>query len=335
MSRKERRASSRCESSPVNNDRSKDRNWKPTLASAWHDNKMQARFGRVLTAMVTPFHSDGSLDLQGAQQLARYLTTQGGSDGLVIAGTTGESPTLTHDEQIDLISAVTEAIDKPVVAGAGSNDTRAAVELSERATEVGAAGLLHVAGYYNRPSQAGLREHFRACAQSTDLPILLYDIPGRTGRKIATETMAELFATVPNIIGVKDASANPAETARLLAISPDDTEVYSGDDGLTLALLAIGAVGTIGVATHWIGCEVAEMMEAFFAGDVDSAAEINRRLIPSYQFETGDDAPNPVPTKAMLQVMGLPGGPTRMPMGPEPEGLQAEAQAVLSALGRP
>ena len=276
---------------------------------------MQARFGRVLTAMVTPFHSDGSLDLDGAARLARHLTEQGGSDGLVVAGTTGESPTLTHDEQIDLISAVVDAIDNPVVAGAGSNDTRAAVELSERATQAGAAGLLHVAGYYNRPSQAGLLEHFRACAEATDLPILLYDIPARTGRKIATETMVDLFATVPNIIGVKDASANPAETARLLSLSPDGTEVYSGDDGLTLALLAVGAVGTIGVATHWIGVETAEMMEAFFAGDVGKAAEINRRLIPSYEFETGDTAPNPVPTKAMLRILGLPGGPTRMPMG--------------------
>ena len=295
---------------------------------------MQARFGRVLTAMVTPFGSDGSLDLEGAQKLARYLTTEGGSDGLVIAGTTGESPTLTHDEQIDLIAAVVEAIDKPVVAGAGSNDTIAAVELSQRAAEAGAAGLLHVAGYYNRPSQAGLREHFRACAQSTDLPILLYDIPGRTGRKIATETMAELFNTAPNIIGVKDAAANPVQTARLLTLSPPGTEVYSGDDGLTLPLLAIGAVGTIGVATHWAGVETSQMLAAFFAGDVHAAAEINRRLIPSYEFETGDEAPNPVPAKAMLRVMGLPGGPTRSPMGPEPEGLQQSAEAVLSALRR-
>lgn len=287
--------------------------------------------------MVTPFRADRSLDIVGAQTLARYLATEGGSDGLVVAGTTGESPTLTHDEQIDLIAAVVDATDgtnASVVAGAGSNDTRAAAELSERATEAGASGLLHVAGYYNRPSQAGLMEHFRACAESTDLPILLYDIPGRTGRKIATETMAELFATVQNIIGVKDAAANPSETARLLALSPPDTEVYSGDDGLTLSLLAIGAVGVIGVATHWVGVETSKMIDAFFAGDVGGAAAINRTLIPSYQFETSDLAPNPVPTKAMLRVMGLPGGPTRLPMGPEPEGLQQSAEAVLSALNR-
>jgi 4-hydroxy-tetrahydrodipicolinate synthase len=291
-------------------------------------------FGRVLTAMVTPFKPDGSLDLDGAQALARWLTTEGGNDGLVIAGTTGESPTLTHSEQIDLIAAVAEAIDGPVVAGAGSNDTRAAVELTQRASEAGAAGILHVAGYYNRPSQAGLADHFRACASVTDKPVILYDIPGRTGRKIASETMLELFETVENIIGVKDAAGNPGETARLLSLAPPDTEVYSGDDGLTLPLLAVGAVGTIGVATHWVGCETRAMMEAFFGGDVAAATELNRSMMPSYAFETGDEAPNPIPTKAMLRVLGLPGGPTRPPMGPEPDWVEIEAKAVLAGLGR-
>jgi len=295
---------------------------------------MEARFGRVLTAMVTPFNADGSLDLDGAQALASHLTTEGGNDGLVIAGTTGESPTLTHDEQIDLIRAVVDATDTPVVAGAGSNDTSAAVELTKRATGAGAHGILHVAGYYNRPSQAGLSEHFRACAAATDLPVLLYDIPGRTGRKIATETMVDLFTDVENIIGVKDAAGNPGETARMLSLAPDTTEVYSGDDGLTLALVAIGAVGVIGVATHWVGNETTEMMNAFFGGDVRKAAEINRRLIASYEFETGDLAPNPIPAKAMLRVLGLPGGPTRMPMGPEPDFVEADAKTVLADLGR-
>jgi 4-hydroxy-tetrahydrodipicolinate synthase len=300
----------------------------------WHHGSMDARFGRVLTAMVTPFNEDGSLDLDGAQALASHLTTEGGNDGLVIAGTTGESPTLTHDEQISLVRAVVEAIDGTVIAGAGSNDTRAAVELTKRATAAGAHGILQVAPYYNRPHQAGMSEHFRACAAATDLPVLLYDIPGRTGRKIATETMADLFADVENIVGVKDAAGNPGETARLLSIAPDGTEVYSGDDPLTLPLLAVGAVGTIGVATHWVGNEVAEMMNAFFAGDVKKAAAINRRLIPSYGFETGDLAPNPIPTKAMMRVLGLPGGPTRMPMSPEPDFVEAEAKNVLADLGR-
>jgi len=291
-------------------------------------------FGRVLTAMVTPFTPDGNLDLDGAQKLATWLTTEGGNDGLIIAGTTGESPTLTHDEQIELIGAVVDAIDGPVIAGAGSNDTRAAVELTERATEAGAAGLLHVTPYYNRPSQVGLSDHFRACAAATDMPVLLYDIKGRTGRPIALETMVELFETVDNIIGVKDANGDPAQTARLLSMAPPDTEVYSGDDVLTLPLLSIGAVGPIGVATHWIGNEVQDLMTAFFDGDVDRAIEINRSLLPSYAFETGDDAPNPIPTKAMLRLLGLPGGPTRPPMGPEPEFVEIEAKAVLAGLGK-
>ena len=293
-----------------------------------------ATFGRVLTAMVTPFDADGSLDLDGAVKLATYLTTEGGNDGLIIAGTTGESPTLTHDEQIELIGAVAEAIDGPVVAGAGSNDTQAAVELTERATAAGAAGLLHVTPYYNRPSQAGLLDHFRACAAATDMPVLLYDIKGRTGRPISMETMLELFETVDNIIGVKDANGDPAQTARLLSLAPPDTEVYSGDDPLTLALLATGAVGTIGVATHWIGNETQQMMDAFFGGDIAKAIELNRLMIPSYSFETGDLAPNPIPTKAMLRLMGLPAGPTRPPMGPEPEFVEIEAKAVLAGLGR-
>ena len=295
---------------------------------------MEPRFGRVLTAMVTPFNADGSLDLDGAQELAAHLTTVGGNDGLVIAGTTGESPTLTHDEQVDLIRAVVEATETPVVAGAGSNDTRAAVELTKRATAAGAHGILHVAGYYNRPSQVGLSEHFRACAAATDLPVLLYDIPVRTGRKIATETMVDLFTDVENIVGVKDAAGSPGETARMLSLAPEGTEVYSGDDGLTLALMAIGGVGVIGVATHWVGNETSEMMAAFFGGDVHKAAEINRRLVPSYEFETGDLAPNPVPTKTMLRILGLPGGPTRMPMGPEPAFVEGDAKSVLADLGR-
>ena len=293
-----------------------------------------APFGQVLTAMVTPFNVDGSLDLDGAQELARWLVTEGGNDGLVINGTTGENPTLTQDEQIAVIEAVVEAVDAPVVAGAGSNDTRVAVANSERSVAVGANGLLHVAGYYNRPSQAGLNQHFRACAAATDKPVILYDIPGRTGRKIATETMLDLFGEVANIIGVKDAAGDPGETARMLSLAPPDTVVYSGDDGLTLAFLAVGAVGTIGVATHWVGKETKAMMNAFFSGDVQTAMKINQQMIPSYGFETGDEAPNPVPTKAMMRIMGLPAGPTRPPLGPEPNWVESQARAVLAELGR-
>ena len=290
-----------------------------------------ARFGRVLTAMVTPFTEDGALDLDGAARLAQWLVAHG-NEGLVVAGTTGESPTLTHVEQADLVATVVDAVDVPVVAGAGSNDTRAAIDLTERCTEAGAAGVLHVAGYYNRPSQAGLDSHFRHCAEATHLPVIIYDIPGRTGRKVATETLARLAHEVSNLVGLKDAAGSPAETARLLEMAPDDFEVYSGDDSLTLPLLSIGAVGVIGVATHWAGRHMAAMFDAFESGRVAEAAAINRRLLDSYDFETGDDAPNPVPTKCMMRVLGLPAGPCRLPMGPEPSGLEDRAREVLAGL---
>ena len=290
-----------------------------------------ARFGRVLTAMVTPFTEDGALDLDGAARLARWLVANG-NEGLVVAGTTGESPTLTHTEQAELVAAVVAAVDAPVVAGAGSNDTRAAIDLTERCTEAGADGILHVAGYYNRPSQAGLDAHFRHCAAATDLPVIIYDIPGRTGRKVATDTLVRLAHEVPNIVGLKDAAGSPGETARLLEMAPDGFEVYSGDDSLTLPLMAVGAVGVIGVATHWAGHQMAAMFDAFQSGRVAEAAAINRRLLDSYDFEAGDAAPNPVPTKCMLRVLGLPAGPCRLPMGPEPSGLEDRAREVLAAL---
>ena len=292
-----------------------------------------ARFGRVLTAMVTPFTETGDLDLDGAQELAAWLVANG-SEGLVVAGTTGESPTITQTEQIDLIRAVVDAVDVPVVAGAGSNNTAVAVDNSIKAAEAGASGLLQVAGYYNRPSQAGLEAHFRACADATDLPNVIYDIPTRTGRKITTDTLLRLAHDVDNITALKDAAGSPAETAHLIAHAPADFEVYSGDDGLTLPFLSVGAVGTIGVATHWVGTETAAMFDAFAAGDVAAAAEINAQLIPSYRFETSDEAPNPVPTKAILRLLGLPGGPCRPPMGPEPAGLESEARKLLESLGK-
>ncbi len=288
-----------------------------------------ARFGKVLTSMVTPFRDDGSLDLGAAAVLARWLADNG-SDGLVVAGTTGEAPTLTHDEQIELIGAVVSAVDVPVVAGAGSNDTAAAVELTERAAEAGAGGILSVAPYYNRPSQAGMARHFSAVAAATRLPVLIYDIPVRTGRKVDTATLLELAHGVANIAGIKDAAGDPAETAQLIAQAPDGFEVYSGDDSLTLPLLAVGAVGVIGVATHWAAAEHAEMIEAFEQGDVAAARRINADLIPSFDYETGSAAPNPVPAKAMMRLLGLPVGRCRPPMDVEPDGLAQAAAEVLA-----
>ncbi|MCE2531514.1 MAG: 4-hydroxy-tetrahydrodipicolinate synthase [Acidimicrobiia bacterium] len=300
-----------------------------------HHGHPSPRFGRVVTAMVTPFSDDGALDLAGAAELARWLVACG-NEGLVVAGTTGESPTLSHDEQIDLIAAVTDATDVPILAGAGSNDTAAAVELTERATAVGAAGILSVAPYYNRPPQAGLYDHFRTIAESTHLPMIIYDIPVRTGRKVDTATLLSLAHDTENMAGIKDAAGDPAETGRLIAAAPDGFEVYSGDDALTLPLLAVGAVGVIGVATHWTAAEHLEMFEAWERGDTATARDINAAMGPSFDYETGDAAPNPIPTKALLRVLGRPAGRCRPPMDAEPAGLADDARATLATtrLGR-
>ncbi len=292
-----------------------------------------ARFGRVITAMITPFDRDGSLDLDGAAKLAQWLVDNG-NEGLVVAGTTGESPTLTHAEQIELVRIIADAVDVPVIAGAGSNDTRAAIDLTERATQAGAAAILSVTPYYNRPSQEGLLRHYAEVAKATHLPIMLYDIPARTGRRIETATVLELANAHPTICALKDAAGNMADTAALIAQAPPGFEVYSGEDTLNLALLAVGAVGVVSVASHWCGLECRDMVHAFQRGDVVAARQINQRLIPSWAFESGDRNPNPIPTKAMMKVLGLPGGDCRSPMGPEPDDLQDRARAVLAGLGR-
>jgi len=294
---------------------------------------MNPRFGRVITAMITPFNSDGSLDVQGACDLAQWLAEQG-NNALVLAGTTGESPTITQDEQIQLVEAVAQAIDIPVIAGAGSNDTRSAITNTQRCEQAGAKGILSVTPYYNRPSQAGLYEHYLRISDSTELPIMLYDIPIRTGRKLESETMLRLAEETENIVAVKDAAGDIEATAELVAQAPDGFEVYSGEDALTLQLLAVGAVGTVSVASHWTTPETVSLMESFFSGDLDKAKQINQQLIPSYDFESGDLNPNPIPTKAMMKVLGLPGGDCRLPMGPEPEGLQEKARDILEGLGR-
>lgn len=285
--------------------------------------------------MVTPFTGDGALDLDGAVELARWLVACG-NEGLVVAGTTGEAPTLTHDEQIDLIAAVVEAVDVPVLGGTGSNDTAAAVELTERATAAGVAGILTVTPYYNRPPQAGLIGHFRAVAAATHLPMIIYDIPFRTGRKVETATLLSLAHDVDNIAGLKDAAGDPAETGRLIAAAPDGFEVYSGDDALTLPLLSVGAVGVIGVATHWTAAEHVDMFDAWERGDTATARRINAAMGPSFDYETGDAAPNPMPTKSLLRVIGRPGGPCRPPLDAEPATLADDARATLATtqLGR-
>ena len=292
-----------------------------------------AIFGEVLTAMITPFDENGDVNVDEAIRLAQWLQANG-NDGLVLTGTTGESSTLTDDEKMMLWEAVSAAVTIPVVAGTGSNDTLHSVNLTRQASTLGVAGILAVCPYYNRPSQAGIAAHISAMATATTLPVIVYDIPVRTGRKINTTTLLSLAADNANIRGVKDAAGNPAETAVLMSRAPQGFELYSGDDGLTLAFLAYGGVGVIGVATHWSGTDHKEMITAFKKGNIAAAIAINNRLVESFSFETGDEAPNPLPTKAMMQLLGFDVGPARLPMGAPPEFVFEKAKIVLDNLNR-
>jgi 4-hydroxy-tetrahydrodipicolinate synthase len=290
-----------------------------------------ARFGRVLSAMVSPFDSEGRLDLDEAQRLARWLQDQG-HDGLVVAGTTGEAPTLSDDELLSLVAAVAETVSIPVIAGTGSNNTAHAVHLTKEAARLGASGILAVCPYYNRPSQAGIEAHLRAMAEASPLPNMIYDIPVRTGRKVSSALLLKLAREVSNVVALKDAAGNPGETAVVIANAPDGYEVYSGDDGLTLPLLASGIVGVVGVATHWTAPDHQEMFDLWGKGDVVGARAVNARLLESFAFETGDDAPNPIPTKAMMRHLGFNVGQARLPMGPAPAFVEERAPQVWANL---
>jgi 4-hydroxy-tetrahydrodipicolinate synthase len=288
-------------------------------------------FGRVITAMATPFDRNGALDLERARGLAEHLVANG-SDGLVLAGSTGESPTLSFEEKRDLFAAVTDAVGAraDIIAGTGTYNTAETIHLSTMAAEQGVGGLLVVTPYYSRPPQTGLLAHFRAVAKATDLPIILYDIPSRTARKIEHETLLKL-AEVPNIVGVKDAAADLAGTARLAAEKPDDFTIWSGDDALTLPMLSLGAHGVISVASHLVGTRLQELVEAHSKGDGDLAASINRELVPLFDvlFITS----NPIPLKAALAMIGQPVGEPRLPLVPATEAENTKVRAVLQQLG--
>jgi 4-hydroxy-tetrahydrodipicolinate synthase len=289
------------------------------------------RFGSVVCAMVTPFLDDGGLDLDGAVTLARWLVEHG-NDALVLSGTTGESPTLADWEKVALWKSVKEAVTVPVLAGTGTADTAHSVRLTEAAVAAGVDGILAVTPYYNRPSQAGIAAHVRAMASAAgDVPVLLYDIPVRTGRRVARQTIWDLAAD-GSIVGVKDATGDPAGAADLVAGAPAGFELYSGNDGDTLPLLAVGAVGVISVESHWAGEMMQEMVHAFLKGDVEQARAVNARLLPSHRFQSSEEAPNPIPAKVVLSALGLPGGPCRPPMDPVPPGLDRAALDLLAGL---
>jgi 4-hydroxy-tetrahydrodipicolinate synthase len=293
------------------------------------------RFGRVVTAMVTPFDGDGALDVPAAVELARWLASHG-SDGLVLSGSTGESSVLTDEEKVDLWRAVAEAVTIPVIAGTGSNDTAHSVAMTKRATECGVDGVLVVTPYYNRPSQSGLYEHFRVVAEAAaDLPVALYDIPIRAGRRIATATMLRLARDVTSIVALKDAAGDPPSTAHLAAQAPPGFEIYSGDDVMTLPLMSVGAVGVISVAAHWVGPRFRKVVDAFLSGDLATAIAGNAELLDSFDFESTPEFPNPLPAKAMLRALGMRVGQCRPPMGASTPELDAQAQKILAAVGPP
>jgi len=301
------------------------------LSSAAPQPWSQAPFGRVVTAMVTPFHADGRVNLELAARLADHLVANG-SDGLVICGTTGESPTLSWAEQHELFAAVKGAVGgrASLVAGSGSNCTAEAVEATREAASLGADGALVVVPYYNKPPQDGLEAHFRAIAQAApELPLMLYNIPGRTGTSLAPDTAARLL-DLPNVVSFKAASGTTEEVSALRAACGKRLAIYSGDDALTLPMLAVGAIGVVSVASHVAGPSISAMIEAFLNGDLPAALALHEQLLPLCKalFCTT----NPIPVKAALELSGWPVGAPRLPLLSASDTVKQHLSETLAAL---
>lgn len=283
-------------------------------------------FGKVLTAMVTPFDHKGNIDFVKTTQVVNYLI-ENGTDGIIVAGTTGESPTLTSEEKIALFHHVVKVVDKrvPIIAGTGSNNTYASIELTKKAEKAGVDGILLVAPYYNKPNQQGLYEHFKAIANSTELPVMLYNIPGRSVVTIHPETIIKL-STISNIVAVKESTGDIASATEIIANTDDNFLLYCGDDYLTLPMLAIGAAGVVSVASHIAGNEIQEMIEAYFTGENQKAAKLHQKLVPLMHGMF--IAPSPTPVKTALQMKGIDVGSVRLPLVP----LSPEEREVLSQI---
>lgn len=286
-------------------------------------------FGRLATAMVTPFDSKGNIDFQKTTTLVHYLMNNG-TNSLVVSGTTGESPTLSTEEKIALLQHVVKVVDKriPVIMGTGSNNTQASIELTKKAEQTGADAIMLVAPYYNKTNQEGLYQHFKAIADSTTLPVMLYNIPGRSSINIAPETVIRL-SQIPNIVAVKEASGDLNAMTKIIAETADDFVLYSGDDGLTLPVLSIGGVGVISVASHVVGNEMQQMIHAFLTGNLSKAAKLHQQLLPIFKGLFA--APNPVPVKTALQLSGMDVGSVRLPMVPLTE---KERTTLANLLGK-
>lgn len=291
-------------------------------------------FGKILTAMVTPFNDNGEINFQAVEQLVNHLI-ENGSDGIVVAGTTGESPTLTYEEKIKLFEAVVSAANKraTIIAGTGTNNTKASIELTKKAEQIGVDGIMLVAPYYNKPSQEGLYAHFAAIAKETTLPVMIYNIPGRSAVNISVETTVRL-SKIDNIVATKEASGDVNAMAQIVELTDDRFSVYSGDDSLTLPSLAIGSKGVVSVASHIIGTEMKTMIEEFLRGNVVEAASLHRKLLPIMTALFAQ--PSPAPVKAALNMKGIPAGSVRLPLVPltkeQEERLKAIIETQLSVL---
>jgi 4-hydroxy-tetrahydrodipicolinate synthase len=288
-------------------------------------------FGRVLTAMITPFAEDGHVNYEVAEALAIHLVNHG-TDAIVVCGTTGESPTLSWDEEYQLFQVIKQAISgkAKIIAGTGSNSTSEAIAATQKADKLGLDGSLQVVPYYNKPPQDGLYQHFRAIAEaSSDLPMMLYNIPGRTGQNLAPETVARL-AEVPNIVAIKEASGNLDQVSQIRRLTPFEFKIYSGDDSLTLPLLAVGGQGIVSVASHLVGDQLQRMIQAFENGQTAAATQIHLQLLPLFKalFVTT----NPIPVKAALRLQGWAVGSTRLPLTDASPDLTQLLQTVLGDL---
>lgn len=293
----------------------------------------EAYFGRLLTAMVTPFNADGSVNCEAAADFAEWLLANG-SDGLVVEGSTGEAATMFMDEKIAVLKAVVERVNgrAPVIVGAGTNCTASTLELINAVEACGVDGLLVVGPYYNKPTQEGYYQHFAAVAKSTNLPIIVYNVPGRTGSNIEPKTVARLAAEFPNIVAVKEAAGNVAQTAELFRVLPENVTIYSGDDGLVLPFMSVGARGVISVLGNIGGQMLQDVMQLYSEGKVAEAAELNKKLVPlanSLFIES-----NPIPVKyAVTKVTGIDAGAPRLPLTPLSEGGVAKLDAILAEYG--
>jgi 4-hydroxy-tetrahydrodipicolinate synthase len=288
------------------------------------------QFGKIVTAMVTPFDHKGNIDFAKTTKLIDYLL-ENGTDSLVVAGTTGESPTLTTEEKVALFRHVVSVVNGrvPVIAGTGSNNTHASIELTKKAEEAGVDAVMLVVPYYNKPNQEGLYQHFKAIAESTSLPVMLYNIPGRSVVNMSVDTVVRL-SEIPNIVAIKDASGNLDTMTEIIARTREDFLLYSGDDNITLPVLAIGGAGVVSVASHIIGNEMQQMIAAFEAGELAKAAKLHQKLLPIMKGLFA--APNPVPVKTALQLKGLDVGSVRLPLVPLTEQERIELMNLLNTL---